>query len=152
MVGGPTALGGQVTQEFVERVEQEGFSEYGRLYAEFVQQQLRGVDLDRTRVVLQGASKGAITSDQTVKYLPDNLRERKVKTVGSDGREREITRGVQLLHDNPAGIQGDNLPTQVGRSINMGVGMAAEVGIRMVAGSVKGGAFTGQKDLREWWT
>lgn len=130
LIGGPTALGGQITSEFVDSVKQNGFAEYGKLYAEFVRQQLAGTDLDKTRIVLQGVSKGAITSDKTFASLPTNIQER-----------------TQLLYDNPAGTQGQNLPTQIGRSINMAAGIAAEVGIRMVAGSVKGGAFAGQKEF-----
>ena len=130
LVGGPTALGGQVTREFVDSVKQNGFSEYGKLYAEFVKQKLASIDLDKTRVVLQGASKGAITSDKTYANLPTNMQER-----------------TQLLYDNPAGTQGENIPTQIGRSINLGVGMVTELGIRKFAGTVKGGAFSGQTEF-----
>lgn len=130
LLGGPTALGAEVTQGFVDAVRANGFSEYGKLYAEFVQQKMAGVDLDKTRIVLQGASKGAITSDQTFANLPSDIQER-----------------TQLLYDSPAGTQGQNIPTQIGRSINMGVGMAGEIGIRTFAGSVKGGAFAGQKEF-----
>lgn len=130
MVGGPTALGGHVTPEFAEKVKANGFSEYGRLYAEFLREQLSPDAVDSTRIVLQGASKGAITSDQTIKYLPQDMQER-----------------TQLLYDNPAGTHGKNIPTQIGRSINMGAGMAAELAIRQFAGSVRNGAFAGQKEF-----
>jgi len=130
MVGGPTALGGQTTREFVDSVKQNGFSEYGKLYAEFVRQQMAGADLDKTRIVLQGASKGTITSDKTFANLPSDFQTR-----------------TQLLYDNPAGTHGNGVIEQTLRSYGMGVGMAAEVGIRMFAGSVRGGAFSGQKEF-----
>lgn len=130
MVGGPAALGGQVTQEFVDRVKANGFSEYGKLYGEFITQNLSSFDLDKTRVVLQGASKGAVTSDLTFKNLPHEIQDR-----------------TQLLYDNPGGIQGQNLPSQIGRSINLGLGMGAELGVRAVAGSVRNGAFAEQKEF-----
>ncbi len=130
MVGGPTSLGGQVTPEFVEKVKANGFSEYGALYAEFLKGQVSTNEFDSTRIVLQGASKGAITSDQTFKHLPTEMQQR-----------------TQLLYDNPAGTHGQNLPTQIGRSINMGVGMATELLVRQFAGSVRNGAFTSQKEF-----
>ena len=134
LLGGPTALGAEVTREFVDGVKKNGFSEYGRLYAEFVREHLPKDEdtLAETRVVLQGVSKGTITGEQTYAHLPPELQERS-----------------QLLFDNPAGTHGRNIPTQIGRSINMGVGMAGELGVRMIAGSVKGGAFAGQKDFYE---
>lgn len=132
MVGGPTALGGEVTEDFVQRVKENGFSEYGPLYSEFVVQKLADFDLHKTRIVLQGASKGAVTSDLTYKNLPVEVQER-----------------TQLLYDNPGGTQGQTLPSEIGRSVNLGVGMATELGVRAFAGSVKNGAFAGQKEFYE---
>lgn len=129
MVGGPTALGGQVTPEFVEKVKVNGFSEYGRLYAEFLRERLPE-DLDSTRIVLQGASKGAITSDQTFAHLPTNIQQR-----------------TQLLYDNPAGTHGSGVIERTLRTYNMGVGMASEVAVRSLVGSVKNKVFAGQKEF-----
>lgn len=130
MVGSPTALGGHVTPEFVEKVKKRGFSEYGRLYAKFVREQLRQDQLDSTRIVIQGGSKGAITSDKTFKYLSQDIQER-----------------TQLLYDTPTGTHGKGVLERTLRTYNMGVGMAAEVAVRQFAGLVRNGAFAGQKEF-----
>lgn len=130
MVGSPTALGGHVTPEFVERVKRNGFSEHGKLYAEFVREQLRQDQLDSTRAVIQGGSKGAITSDKTFKYLPKDIQER-----------------TQLLYDTPTGTHGKSVLERTFRTYNMGVGMATEVAVRQFAGLVRNGAFVGQKEF-----
>ncbi len=134
MLGGPTALGAEVTREFVDQVKKEGFDAYGKLYAEFVQEHLPGdkETLDKTRVVLQGVSKGTVTADLTSHHLPE-----------------EIRRRTQRLFDNTAASHGRNLPTQLGRSINMGVGMGAEVAVRKYRGAVRNSAFSTQKQFYE---
>lgn len=130
MVGSSTSLGGQATREFVDRVKKKGYDEYGKLYAEFVKEKLVGFDLDKTRIVFQGTSKGAITSDKTFTHLPEEIQER-----------------TQLLYDNPAGTHGSGVIERTLRSYGMGVGMAAEIGVRTFAGSVKGSVFAKQKEF-----
>ncbi len=130
VVGSPTALGGQVTPDFVDGVRRNGFAQHGRIYAEFLYDHLPEGELDSTRIIIHGGSKGSITSDKTFKYLPVGIQER-----------------TQLLYDTPAGTHGKGVLERTLRTYNMGVGMAAEVAVRQFAGSVKNGAFAGQKEF-----
>lgn len=134
LLGGPTALGAEITRDFVDAVEANGFSEYGKLYAEFAQEFLPHDQdaLDKTRIVLQGVSKGTVTAEQTFLNLPDAIKSR-----------------TQLLFDNTAASQGRNLPTRIGRSANMAIGMGAEMVVRIGADILGGstipkGAFKDQ--------
>lgn len=134
IVGGPTALGAQVTGEFIDEVKKDGFEPYAKIYAEFAEEFLPKdkETLEKTRIVLQGVSKGTVTSDLTTKYLPKEIQDR-----------------TQRLYDDTAASHGRNIPTQIGRSINMGVGMAAEIGVRQFKGTVRNAAFAGQKQFYE---
>lgn len=150
IAGSPLGFGGKVTEGFVKAVrgtkdkKPEGFDPYGVIYAEMVQSKLSELAheynmplqdlLNSSRVILQGASKGAITSDATTHYLPS--------------KTRAIT---ERLYDNPGGVQGNrdwglrNLPIQIARSINLGGGMLTEVLSRYAIGKVDSGAFGIQK-------
>jgi len=77
------------------------FNEQGKAYAELVEKTLSGVDLNKTRVRFQGASKGAVTVDKTFKNLPDRLKTK--TTINPKGEEKTID-SVQRFYDNPAGI------------------------------------------------
>jgi hypothetical protein len=142
LLGGLTAIGGGTTEAFNQAIKEasnrgEGFDPYGEIYAEFMEENLpkTSEELDKVRVVLEGVSKGTITADRTYAHLSDNLKSRKVKieieTEGGEKREIDGERGVQVLLDNPAGVHGHNLPTQIGRGANMLL-FLAEAGIRSV--------------------
>jgi len=139
ILGSPTALGGETTETFNTNVRKakdagEGFGPYGEIYAEFEEEfsPKTEQELDRTRIVEDGAvSKGAITTDKTFRHLPERLQDRTVLIpmasnvrTGDESREYQTwihkgKRGPQMLLGNPAGVHGHNLPTKIGRSLNM---------------------------------
>ncbi len=132
LLGSPAAIGGETTPAFNKTVKEaiaqgKGFDPYGEIYAEFMEEHLPTTpdELDKTKIVLEGVSEGTITADRTAHHLREGLKPRKVKD--EDGRERWV--GVQVLLDNPAGIHGSNLPTQIGRSGNM-LGFVTEAVVR----------------------
>ena len=139
--GGLTSLGGKATRKLVDRVKgtnghaSEGFEPYAEVYAEFIQDCLKrhGIDasaLPTTKIVLQGASKGALTSDLTTHHLPEEIKARTVR-----------------LYDNPAGNQERKLGTQVRRALRMGYGMVKEALRRERAKDIPAAAFKTQGDF-----
>lgn len=119
LLGSPTAIGGKTTLMFnvrinASRLQDLGFDPYGEIYAEFMQDHLpKNVEeLQSTKVVLEGISKGAITADKTANHLIDEVKKR-----------------TQVLLDNPAGIHGNSLPTKIGRGANMLL-FLVEAGVR----------------------
>lgn len=115
VIGSPIAFAGTVTEAWKKEVGEKGFDTHGKLYAEFVQKNIPD-NLDNTRVIVTGPSRGSVTSERTYHFLPD-----------------EIKSHTQGLYDIPAGSHSRILPLQVIKSINMGVGMGGELGIRMLA-------------------
>ena len=115
VLGSPIAFAGTVTKDWNQEVSQTGFDAHGKLYAEFVEKTLPD-NLDNTRVVVNGPSKGSVTSERTYHFLPD-----------------EIKSHTQGLYDIPEGGHSRILPLQIVKSINMGVGMGGELGVRMLA-------------------
>jgi hypothetical protein len=115
VLGSPIAFGGTVTSDWNKEVAETGFDAHGKLYADFVERNLPE-DLDNTRVVVTGPSRGSLTSERTYHFLPEEI---KVHTQG--------------LYDIPVGTHLDILPSQFVKSANMAVGMGAELGVRMVA-------------------
>lgn len=126
LLGTPTALGGETTESFNRKVKEardkgQGLDPYGEIFAEFVEAhvpQEQG-ELEATKIVIEGISKGAVTAHRTFTHLSEEIKER-----------------AQLLLDNPAIYHGKrewgsrNIPTQIGRGINL-LGFVAEVVARM---------------------
>lgn len=136
MLGGPAALGASVTKEFVDEVKQSGFEPYGKLYAEFVEQYL-SIDKDtlsKTKVVLQGASKGTITTDQTFKSLSSQIKD-------------DLKGRLQLLYDNPAGTHDTQKSVLNRKTVRLGVGTASELLRRERSHDIPAAAFAGQKQF-----
>lgn len=130
LLGSPTA--GETTVKFNQAVAAanargEGFDPYGEIYAEFMLEHLPSApdELDKTRVVLEGFSKGAITASRTFAHLPEHLKSKTETIIDGKKKYKKTSRGVQLLLDNPAGVHDSNLPTQIGRGANM-LGFVAE--------------------------
>lgn len=113
VLGSPISLGGKVTEEWVRKVNEEGFNVHGELYADFVQNHLPS-NLEGTRVIIQGPSRGAITAERTFHSLPEDIKDH-----------------AQGLYDVPAGYHTPIVPVQVLKSINMAVGMGTEFGVRV---------------------
>lgn len=117
LVGAPQAFGGKVTPEWVKDVRKRGFEPHGELYAEFMQKQLPTDpgEIEKTRIIMQGVSKGASTSVATSRNLPEELKKK-----------------TQRLYDGPVGIHKRNLPSQIVKSANMIAGMAGEMAARKI--------------------
>lgn len=119
-LGSPSAIGGTTTEAFNEAVRKAkdngiGFDPYGEIYAEFMKDHLPNTEeeLKSTRVVLEGVSKGTITADRTLHHLTEDIKAR-----------------TQVLLDNPAGVHGHNIPTRIGRGLNMLL-FLGEAGVRL---------------------
>lgn len=115
IMGSPIAFGGTVTEEWGKEVGETGFDAHGKLYAEFVAKNLPQ-NLDDTRVVVNGPSRGSVTAERTYHFLPEEIKEH-----------------TQGLYDIPVGSHSRILPLQAVKTANMGVGMAGEFGIRILA-------------------
>lgn len=117
LVGAPQAFGGKVIPEWVEDIKKRGFEPHGELYAEFMQKQLPTDpgELEKTRIIMQGVSKGASTSVATSRNLPEELKEK-----------------TQRLYDGPVGIHERNLLSQIVKSANMVAGMTGEMAARQI--------------------
>ncbi len=116
LVGATTSFDAKVTKEWLKEVEKDGFDAYGRLYAEYIESRISIDPQERknTRIILQGGSKGTVTSSTTSKHLSPDL--------------QNIT---QRLYHVPAGNQARNIPAQAASILNMGLGMGAEIGLRI---------------------
>lgn len=120
LLGTPTGYAGSVTPEWVEDIKKDGFNTYGTLYAEYVQSNLpdNPEQLDKTRVVLQGVSKGAIVADNTYKNLPDHIKPH-----------------TQELLDNPAGNHKARPIVKYLSGLKVLNGLVGETIVRMVGDS-----------------
>ena len=74
----PGGANGTITKTFLKTAEETGFDAHGKVYAEFIQRELAGVDISATQVRLHGASKGASTVIATSANLPDEIKRRTV--------------------------------------------------------------------------
>ncbi len=115
MPGMPDALGGHVTADFFKQVDKKGFTTYGKLYAELLQEILpTQTDEDNNaHILLHGVSQGAIIANAMLKYLPDSIRTK-----------------TQSLLDNPAG---SHTPSTIHSTIKGGqilAGLMGEIGVR----------------------
>lgn len=115
VLGSPMSFAGTVTKDWNDEVGRTGFDAHGRLYAEFVEKTLPE-NLDNTRVIVTGASRGSVTSERTYHFLPENIKSH-----------------TQGLYDIPVGGHSRIIPVQILKTINMGIGMGTELGVRMVA-------------------
>lgn len=115
VLGSPMAFAGTVTEQWNDEVGKTGFDAHGKLYAEFVESRL-SENLDNTRVVVNGPSRGSVTAERTYHFLPD-----------------EIKSHAQGLYDIPVGSHSRILPIQAIKSVNMALGMGGEFGIRILA-------------------
>ena len=137
-MGSPTALGGQVTEEWIAAVNKNGMDTYGRLYAEYINSLKNTYTVEAAseddsqkrftwkemrhgndRIVLQGVSKGAIVADRTSNHLDPKL--------------QFIT---QRLFDNPAG---DHRPGETMRGLQSAAGLIGETVGRILTDPVMQG-------------
>lgn len=132
LLGNPKAFGGTVSEDYVDSVRENGFSQQGRLYAEFMEDQLDCVHLDRSRIVIQATSKGTITADKTFDYLPDEIKSR-----------------TQLLFDNPAATHESGILERALRAYNLGLGSLVEASARRRYGLVRRDALAGRVNFYE---
>ncbi|MBI4096217.1 MAG: hypothetical protein HY425_00685 [Candidatus Levybacteria bacterium] len=121
LVGAPQAFGGKVTPEWVEDVKKRGFEPHGELYAEFMQKQLSTdtKEFEKTRIIMQGVSKGASTSVATSRNLQEDLKKK-----------------TQRLYDVPIGIHQRNLLSKIVKGANMLSGMAGEMAARTIGAKI----------------
>lgn len=86
VIGSPNSLWGEVTQQWIEELEVNGFAAYGALCAELLEPKLRKevIDSQMPRTILHGMSLGSAVMRETKKHLSDDLQSR-----------------TQLLLDNP---------------------------------------------------
>lgn len=115
LMGSPLALGGTVSKEWIDEVNQNGFNAHGNLYAEFVQANVPE-KLGHTKIIINGPDKASVTAERTYHQLPD-----------------EIKKHTQALYDIPVGYHSQIPPLQVLKAANMGIGIAGEYIARRLA-------------------
>jgi hypothetical protein len=141
-LGLPTSKWGSVSDEWVSDLKKDGFSEYGKLYAEFLRkvfsQYLEGF-LDKTNITFYSGSMGTILADQTARQLPEIWNK---------------WNSLRLLLNNPAGVHKPpfitvkSIPLSV-RGLQVVGGFGAEAGIRMLADYIVRTVMSGAKSARE---
>lgn len=135
-LGLPTSNWGGISEEWLNNLKENGFSQYGKLYAEY----LRTVS-DHGNFLFFAGSMGTVLASETAKQLP------------------EIWKNLTLLLNNPAGVHSPSdktikLPI-VGKiplsakGMQVVAGFGAEAGIRMVLDDFVKSAYTGPKKTRE---
>jgi hypothetical protein len=118
LLGSPIGFKGRVGKKFTQEVVDNGFDPYGELYAEYIEKVIGEMD-ENTRIVINGASRGAVTAEKTYHHLIIRLMEthaRKMHETGKEfGPEEEKTyreflyQHIQGLYDEPSGIHKKDL-------------------------------------------
>jgi hypothetical protein len=107
LMGSGTGYGEKVSQDYVDEIKKRGLDVRGETYSEFIQDVLKGKDLNDTNLLIQGVSMGTTTADLTFNNLPDDL--------------KQIS---HRLFDNPAGTHNPNV-------INKWRGLQAAAGVAL---------------------
>jgi len=118
LLGSPIGFRGRVGKRFTQEVVDDGFNPYGKLYAEYIEQVIGEMD-ESTRIVINGASRGAVTAEKTYHFLIQRLMEthaRKMQETRQEyGHEEEkayrefLYQHIQGLYDEPAGVHKKDL-------------------------------------------
>lgn len=123
-LGLPTSQWGSVSDEWLSNFKENGFSEYGKLYAEF----LRTV-IGKGNILFFAGSMGTILASETARQLP------------------EVWENLRLLLNNPTGVHN---PTRLPvKGLQVSAGFVAEAGIRVFADRIVKTAMSGAKPTRE---
>jgi len=110
--GSPVGFEARVGEKFVQDADHDGFDAHGRLYAEHILSVIGNID-ENTKIVINGASRGAITAERTYHHLIQKLMERHARKVRESGQsydedEKEryrvfLYQHIQGVYDEPAG-------------------------------------------------
>lgn len=122
-LGTPVGFGGHATVEYRDELLKNGFDTNGKLYGEFMNDQLQGLDPENTYVLAQGASMGAINASNAVKYLTPEFR----KGLEDKGAVKR----TQLLLDVPAGHHNPRLINRL-KGVQTALGLGAETLARVI--------------------
>lgn len=106
-LGSPIGVGGKITDNWISHLQENGFSAYGKIYAELIGElDGKNPDSDKSKYIFHGMSMGSPIADHTARNLP------------------ELHSNIQLLLDNPAGIQGGKF--SILKGLQLPLGFAAE--------------------------
>jgi hypothetical protein len=109
VIGSPLSSWGKVSETWVDKVAQEGFSAHGKAISEFLENYPLAKD-PNTRIVLNGISMSAMVFEEVMKNF-------------------KFADRSKALYDNPVGDHPAVLRAL--RAVNIGVGFAAESAARM---------------------
>ena len=143
-LGLPTSKWGSISEEWLSDLKKNGFSKYGKLYAEFLKT-VFGYDSEepqqKNNVLFFAGSMGTILASETAKQLP------------------KVWNDLRLLLNNPTGVHNPTGKTVklpfVGRiplsakGTQVVAGFGAEAGIRMLTDNIVKAAMSGAKSARE---
>ncbi|OGH19223.1 MAG: hypothetical protein A3D74_04965 [Candidatus Levybacteria bacterium RIFCSPHIGHO2_02_FULL_37_13] len=143
-LGLPTSNWGSISEEWLNNLKENGFSEYGKLYAEFLAENLGQDSLEtqqKRKFLFFAGSMGTVLASETAKQLP------------------KIWKNLTLLLNNPTGVHSPSdktikLPV-VGRvplsvkGLQVVAGFGAEAGIRMALDDFVKSALSGPNKTRE---
>lgn len=142
-LGLPTSKWGSISEEWLSDLKKNGFSEYGKLYAEFLRPVLapdseelqQGQDSlesqQKRNVMFFGGSMGTVLASETAKQL----------------KKEEVSKNLRLLLNNPTGVHKPTLLPL--RGLQVAVGFGAEAGIRMLLDDLVKTSLSGAKPARE---
>lgn len=113
LLGSPIGFKGRVGKKFTQETVENGFESYGKLYAEYIEKVIGEMD-ENTRIVINGASRGAVTAEKTYHFLIQRLMQAHAQkmheTKKEYGLEEEnayrdfLYHHIQGLYDEPAGV------------------------------------------------
>jgi len=137
VLGLPTSKWGSVSQEWVRGLEKDGFSQHGKLYAEFLRTVFpqNQIDLQNMRIRFYGSSMGSILASETAKQFPEIWNKRVLVDVPT-GTHKPPFITTKHFPLSPRGIQAATM-------------FWAEARLRMWFDDLVRTAFAGKKKARE---
>ncbi len=118
LLGSPVGFKGRAGKKFTQEAVDDGFDAHGKLYAEYIEQAVGEID-ENTRIVINGASRGAVTAEKTYHFVIERFMQKHARQIQERGEkygpeEEKIYRQflyqhIQGLYDEPAGVHRKDL-------------------------------------------
>jgi hypothetical protein len=107
-IGLPHSFSGTVTEDWLEGLRKQGFSQYGQTYAQLLRENVLNTAHNVSTITLEGLSMGAVLADKTAVALPELADEDRLKLffyipTGFHSPIQRLYKSVQL----PLGFFGE---------------------------------------------
>lgn len=117
-LGLPHGFSGQVTKEWLDAITENGFPEYGKMYANLLRESgfvsPDETERSNTKYLFEGVSQGGILADVTVSALPE---------LAPESKKGHVSEVLYI----PTGFDRNSGLAAKARRIRMGLGLAADV-------------------------